>query len=296
MKSVLALGMCVGAYAFGNGCPPTPAPKKFTCEEAAMINHPQAPRDLSTTNGKLHDGAVAPTAALLSEKQANKMKQTNVHFHLGAEHKSDHYNDATASEKYDAAEAHHRRQLSESPRPGFMCPNTDLTPEQLDDSYVWQHCTGKMHVGNSYETHYVHSSAGYSDELADGLGAAAGGGLTLNPMLAVETIVYHIVAGEEIGDHDLVHGWDHVEHDDALAYLGSTTGQSHDNEVCSPYVVSWHVNTHCVQVSAATFDNMCRQMKEEYGMEADLASHGSRKLVDKAYVVPMGDVHLLRNV
>jgi hypothetical protein len=31
-------------------------------------------------------------------------------------------------------------------------------------------------------------------------------------------------------------------------------------------------------------------------MEADLAPHGSRKLVDEAYVVPVGDVHLLRNV
>ena len=76
----------------------------------------------------------------------------------------------------------------------------------------------------------------------------------------------------------------------------STTGQSHDNSVCSPYSITWHVDKDCHQVgillerrrllegqlaaslvstdcfagqvSPESFDNLCKQMKETYNMEA----------------------------
>lgn len=252
---------------------------------------PQAPRDLSTTGGQLTPGENAPTAAVLNEIQAQAMFQTNIHFHLGAEHKSDSYNDGSFSDAYDTGEG------STSERPGWMCPTTGLSSAQLDDSYEWEYCKGDMHVGMSYEVHYVHSSAGKATQYQeDGLASAAGGGKIANPMVVVEAMVFQIIAGEEIDDADLAHGWEHTPHEEALAYSGSTTGTGNDNELCSPYVVTWHVDPYCHQVTAATFDNMCKQMSELYGMKKDLKPHGSRILVSSEWVVPAEHVALLRDI
>ena len=66
-------------------------------------------------------------------------------------------------------------------------------------------------------------------------------------------------------------------------YSGSTTGTKVNNEVCSPYVVSWHVKKECVLVPPS-FDGLCTAMKAK-GLSADLAPQGSRMLVDAKYVV-----------
>merc|ERR1719159_1893596 len=101
-----------------------------------------------------------------------------------------------------------------------------------------------MQVGKTYEVHYVHSSAGYdraaalaassmeeADLLADGLGGAANGRGQLNPMIVVQGQVFQIVAGAD-NVTDLLHGWQIVDHSNSVMYSGSTTGTSHDNEVC----------------------------------------------------------------
>merc|ERR1712087_844003 len=69
-----------------------------------------------------------------------------------------------------------------------------------------------------------------------------------------------------------------VGHDESVMYAGSTTGPSHNNEICSPYFISWHVDKRCHKVNPASFDNLCRQMKEVYGLESDLYPRGSRKI------------------
>merc|ERR1712179_574464 len=104
--------------------------------------------------------------------------QTNVHFHLGAEHKSDFFNDGNLSAAYDDGLG------STHERPGWMCATDTLSPAELDDSYEWKYCEGDMHVGMSYEVHYVHSSAGKASEFQeDGLATAAGAGKIANPMV-----------------------------------------------------------------------------------------------------------------
>lgn len=147
------------------GCPYNFQPP--ACDNA----EPQTPRDLSTGA----EGDMTPKAATLTDEQANFLPLVNVHFHLGAEHKSDSYNDGTDSEAYDAQSS--GRRLAENPRPGWMCPTNALTSSQLT-SYNFQYCEG-VEVGKSYEVHYVHSSAGVdvdmtddvnADDLADGLG------------------------------------------------------------------------------------------------------------------------------
>ena len=67
---------------------------------------------------------------------------------------------------------------------------------------------------------------------------------------------------------------------DIAKYIGSSTGTSHNQEICSPYRVSWHVDRACNMVSATTLDGMCKVMKEVMGMKKDLYPHGSRELVD----------------
>lgn len=139
----------------------------------------------------------------------------------------------------------------------------------------------------------MHSSAGVdanddptvnADNLADGLGGAANGCDILNPMIVVQGQIFQIVAGGASVD-DLLHGWTVVGHTNSVMYSGSTIGTSHDNDVCSPYAITWHVDKNCHQVSPESFDNLRKQMKETYNMDVDLKPHGSRKLVASQYVV-----------
>jgi len=261
---------------------------KPACADA----EPQAPRDL-TANAP---GQKIPKAVALNEAQAASLPLSNVHYHLGAEHRSESYSDDADSVAYDSRRLgdHSRRLADGNPvRPGFMCPRGELTADQKV-AYDFKYCKGEVEVGKSYEIHYVHSSAGYSeadlvgadiDGIDDGLGGAANGRGMLNPMIVVQGQVFQIVQGGP-SIANMLEGWTVVDHTDSVMYPGSTTGQSHDNEVCSPYAITWHVDKACHQVSPESFDNLCKLMKETYSLEADLYPHGSRKIVDEKYVVP----------
>jgi len=258
-------------------------PYNFTkpgCDIAA----PQAPRDLTTdNNGEFVQGELVPKSPTLSPEQVVNLSYVNVHFHEGAEHKADEYKNAAAIDAWDSS--------SGTTRPGYMCDYTASS----STTHTWQWCK-EVEIGKSYEVHFVHSSAGYSpehtahsstDELQDGLGGAAHGLGILNPTVAVEAQVFHIVPNDEpnVDAHeDIVYGWP-AEERHAVSYMGSTTGPSHDNTHCSPYVVTWHVDLKCHKIRAEDFDKMCKAMKDTYKMENDLHPHGSRGIVDPAYVV-----------
>merc|ERR1712187_429731 len=158
--------------------------------------------------------------------QAEKLPLVNVHFHLGAEHKRNNYNNGSDSDAYDSQGG--SRRLAENVRPGWMCPVSGLTDDQLQP-YDFKWCKGDVQVGKSYEVHYVHSSAGYStamlqnqgvrdfDLMDDGLGGAANGRGILNPMIVVQGQVFQIVnGGSEV--NDLLHGWTTVDHSNAVMY------------------------------------------------------------------------------
>ena len=145
---------------------------------ACNMAEPQTPRDLSTGA----QGQMTPKAATLTDAQANFLPLVNVHFHYGAEHKSDSYMNGTDSEAYDAESS--GRRLASNPRPGWMCATDTLSSSQMAP-YTFQYCKG-VEVGKSYEVHYVHSSAGVdadmtdginADDLADGLGGTAKGNM-----------------------------------------------------------------------------------------------------------------------
>jgi hypothetical protein len=252
---------------------------KPACDDA----EPQSPRDL--TDGA--EGELTPKAATLNAAQAEFLPLVNVHYHLGAEHRSEAFQDQTDSDAYDGG-----RRLATGVRPGYMCA---AVPTASDVNYTFKHCLGEVEVGKTYEVHYVHSSAGYAPEdiddadvdgIEDGLGGAANGRGILNPMIVVQGQIYQIVPAEDGGEtnDDLLHAWTVTDHTSAVMYAGSTTGQSHDNKVCSPYHITWHVDKQCHKITPESFDNLCKQMRDLYDMEYDLYPHGSRTIVDKKYV------------
>jgi hypothetical protein len=245
---------------------------------------PQAPRDL--VDGA--QGEMTPKQVTLDATQAEALPLVNVHFHLGAEHRAEAYQDQTDSDAYDGG-----RRLATAVRPGYMCEAASMTNPV---NYTFQYCKGEVEVGKTYEVHYVHSSAGYSaediadadvDGIEDGLGGAANGRGILNPMIVVQGQVYQIVPAEDggVSYSDLLHAWTVTNHSSAVMYPGSTTGTSHNNEVCSPYHITWHVDKLCHKVTPESFDNLCKQMKHLYDMEYDLYPHGARVIVDKKFVV-----------
>ena len=64
-------------------------------------------------------------------------------------------------------------------------------------------------------------------------------------------------------------------------YVGSTTGTTRTNEVCSMYApITWQVDRPCHKVSAWSFDQMCKMMLDNPDdMSDDVHAHGARELV-----------------
>jgi len=259
-----------------------PCPYNFA-PPACEIAEPQSPRDLTPRA----PGELIPSSATLTDKQTHWLPLANVHFHLGAEHKSEEYDDDVDSKAYDE-----KSHGGYSVRPGFMCSTASLNSEELKP-FKFDFCREGVEVGKTYEVHFVHSSAQYPEtdaeglpiqDLDDGLGTAANGRGILNPQIAVEALVFHIVNGAAA--HPKMKNFSaDLSIDTTMMYQGSTTGTTYNNTVCSPYVITWHVDTACNRVSPEAFDAMCQRMEEVYGLEKDLEAHSSRKLVLPDYVV-----------
>jgi len=252
------------------------APRPQTCEEAA----PQAPRDLSKTGDDwVEPGKLTPKSPTLTVEQVEDLKLVNVHFHLGAEHKTDDFN-----------QTYVKNDIEPNVTAGYACTSRATNPPV----YIFQHCQN-VTVGGTYEVHYVHSSAGYNkthlehastEDIDDGLGGAASGRGIRNPTIAVEAMTMFIVEDDQEGfNESIMFGWSTMPNRSAISYMGSTTGESHNNKICSPYVVTWHVDLTCHNVKASAFDEMCRQMKENFTMTEDLKPHGSREIVSGDFVV-----------
>lgn len=88
----------------------------------------------------------------------------NVHWHLGAEHRSAGEFDEDGSgphhsdDDHGATDAAHR-QLAGDVRQGLQCHHYDELDPKFTSHYDWKHCVG-MEVGETYEVHWPHSAAG----------------------------------------------------------------------------------------------------------------------------------------
>lgn len=240
---------------------PTPEPAaapQYPCAET----EPQAPRDV--TPGAT--GFNIPIVDVIPWNQIPSLHHVNTHFHQGAEHKS--------SGEYDIV----KRDDAGDELPGFYCSTTSLSGAQRA-RYDFQYCHD-VKVGDTYEMHWVHSSNGVS--VGPGLGGAFARGA--NPAVAVQAQVFVVVNDANYDNIDLMSSFA-GNATSIRSYMGSTTGPSYNNEFCSPYTVSWHVDPSCHYISASSFDNMCRELKL-LGADADTHPHGSRFLVSDQWVVP----------
>ena len=189
-------------------------------------------------------GMMDPSVGPIQDYNAAGMCTVNVHWHIGAEHRSEGEYDENQSFDHpnkDTYAGSHRRLASADGgmRIGHMCHkgkelwegshpsvrNTDGTVKEYD----WKYCKD-MHVGLTYEFHWPHSSLGacqtpwqYQYHFLDGvLCGATMGGVDINTAAAllgdkthgigVEGQVFTIVngmGGEAIRPTwDVLNGWD----------------------------------------------------------------------------------------
>lgn len=280
---------------------------KFDCDTLAV---PQT--GANVTKGFIGDidmGDVVPTTVPF---QASGMCPVNIHWHLGTEHISageydengvgPHGNRARPEwANRDLSEADDRGLSDSEVRDGFRCNYYDAEDPKFTTPYDWKYCSG-MEVGETYEVHWPHSSQAacgtpdqYQEPFYDGafcnlsmeqLGTLSKQDIADN--MGVQAQVYTVVNDEDYYYANLFSGMivDKEFSKDMAYYTGSTTGTSHDNEICSAYgPITWHVDRKCHLISASTFDKMCFDMKmQRDDMEIDTHPHGSRELVNDAYV------------
>ena len=227
------------------------------------------------------------------------MCPVNVHWHLGAEHRSaGQYDESGTGSQKSSRRAAGARQ-------GLRCHHYNDKDAMFNTPYEFKHCKN-MHVGETYEVHWPHSAGGacgtvnqYQTPFYDGVfcnadpsvtGAAGGQGevdLTgvtdFSHAVGVQSQTFTIVNDEAYYYPDLMRGMivDANHGKTVTAYSGSTTGTSRSNTVCSAYgPITWHVDRTCHLISASTFDKMCADMKAQNDdMTDDLYAHGSREVV-----------------
>jgi hypothetical protein len=228
----------------------------------------------------------------------------NVHWHLGAEHRSAGEYDETGTGPNKAGKPFHldpnARRMGDTytsgERYGYACKKFDANNPKFTTEYHWQHCIG-MHVGETYEVHWPHSAigachtpwqyqepfydgvfCGWSQEVADAV--LTGNLQNLASAVGVQGQVFTIINDEDYYFPDLIRGAI-VDGDfwkDVAAYTGSTTGTSRSNTICSKYTpITWQVDRKCHLISASSFDKMCADMMQQSdGMAGDLYAHGAR--------------------
>lgn len=208
------------------------------------------------------------------------MCPVNVHWHLGAEHLSVGEFDQDGKGPSDS-----RRRTAEGVRKGHRCHHYNDKNPIFTTEYDWKHCVG-MKVGETYEVHWPHSSAGacgtldqYQTPFYDGVLCNYAEGIKIG----VQGQVFTIVNDEAYYYPNLFNGMivDGEMGKYITKYTGSTTGTSRDNNTCSQYTgITWQVDRKCHMISASTFDKMCADMKSQRDdMSDDLHAHGSRETV-----------------
>ena len=207
-------------------------------------------------------GDLDPALAPIVDYNDMGMCTVNVHWHIGAEHRSEgQYDEAAAFDhpNKDTYAGSHRRLASADGgmRIGHMCTKgkelweaNDASVRNSDGSvneYDWKYCKD-MHVGLTYEFHWPHSSLGacqtpwqYQYHFLDGvLCGATMGNVDIGTAsqllmdkthgIGVEGQVFTIVNGGDAAAKrptwDVLNGWDRQSAKDVAYYQGSTTGDA----------------------------------------------------------------------
>jgi len=223
---------------------------------------PQTPRDidqLTGTNPRIF--SIAP--------DYQELNLCNIHFHHNAEHKAREFSIYAGEGKNGVGG-------------GYQCNiSQTLTAVELKQPKE-EICSG-LKSGDTIEVHWVHSSCDVSP--GKGLGSCLSDSCA-NPALRVETQVFTLVNDSAaLNFNDFAYDGHQVNglHQakaipnntgKSVQFLGSTTGPSYTQQVCSPLQVTWSVRPHCAKLDINSLGRWCKNnvFQEDY-------SHGVRKLV-----------------
>jgi len=249
-----------------------------------------------------YNGTIDP---IMTDYSETDLCPVNVHWHLGTEHRSEGQYDEDGKGPHPYADhgKDMRRRLGEGQvRQGMLCHHYDDTDAKFTTPYDFKYCK-QMEVGQTYEVHWPHSAAGacgtvwqYQYPFYDGVFCTPGvislgdePPFNVPAKVGVEGQIFTIVNSAEPqyqNDNLFAGAWKDKAHwTDVAKYVGSTTGTTRSNEVCSMYSpITWQVDRTCHMVSAASFDKLCEAMymnKVNGGddMDYELKPHGSRELV-----------------
>jgi hypothetical protein len=229
-------------------------------EELCQGFGPQTPRDISQTAGlNTASVSIAPPAAQLN--------LCNIHTHTNAEHKGPDFT-------VFAGDSEHG---------GYQCNATaELTEAELKEPAS---STFKdVKPGDTIEVHWVYTSCNATP--GKGLGSCLSDACA-NPQLRVEAQVFLVVNDPnalnflDFGyDGNIVNG---LHQPKALpegtgtpvTFIGSTTGPSYTQSVCSPLQVTWSVHPQCAKLDI----NSLNAWAEQGNVFEEDHSHGVRQLV-----------------
>ncbi|WP_428669576.1 delta-class carbonic anhydrase [Roseibium sp.] len=221
---------------------------------------PQTPRDITNKAGK-------NTAAVAFAPAANKLNLCDIHTHTNAEHKGPGFSVFAGDGKYG----------------GFKCNETDqLTPQELAEPAG--NAYKGVKPGDTLEVHWVYSSCDITP--GNGLGTCLSDACA-NPQLRVETQVFLVVNDPKAANF-LDFGYGGTIRNglhqakalpegtgDPVTFIGSTTGPSYTQEVCSPLQVTWSVRPQCTKLDI----NSLNAWVENGNVFKEDQSHGIRPLV-----------------
>lgn len=228
---------------------------------------PQTPRDIAQTKGenkRVFSYAPATT----------QMNLCNIHFHRNAEHKAPGYSISGGEGEFG----------------GWKCNESDSLSKAELKAPAKSVCKN-VKPGDTIEVHWVFSSCDVAP--GAGLGSCLSDSCP-NPQLRVEAQTYLLVndssavdftkldySGQKNGYHQpamLPAG------DDAVQFLGSTTGPSYTEQTCSPLQVSWSVRPQCQKLDINTLHKWCKDNAFE-----EKKAHGVRQIVtDTRLLAPIG--------
>jgi hypothetical protein len=260
--SVFALAACSQADAPQAETKPEPAKAAAAAasDELCLTMGPQTPRDIASAAGL--NTTTFPVAPASTE-----MNLCNIHTHTNAEHKGPGFSVFVNDSDYG----------------GYACNETATLTEAERAPYEGN-SYGEVQPGNTIEVHWVHTSCDATP--GEGLGACVPETCE-NPSLRVETQVFLVVNDRNAANFmdyayqgNIVGGLHQplalpADTGTPIQFLGSTTGPSYTQSVCSPAQVTWSVRPQCQKLDIASLDAWA----ESGNVFNEKKSHGVRQLV-----------------
>ena len=273
MTDFVKFSFILGASALAlTACGKAEAPKAETKSEPAKKASSAASGDLCVTMGPQTPRDIASKAGLNTTTFAvapasTKMNLCNIHTHTNAEHKGPGFSVF----------------VNDSDHGGYACNDSGkLTADELAP-YAGSDF-GYVKPGNTIEVHWVHTSCDATP--GEGLGACVPESCK-SPTLRVETQVFLVVNDRNAADfmsyayQGNKAGGLHQPRSlptgtgTPVQFLGSTTGPSYTQSVCSPAQVTWSVRPQCQKLDIASLDAWA----ESGNVFKEKKSHGVRQLV-----------------